>query len=299
MGPSRGRVALQAEPAEGGVPGTQAAASNPLDAGFDLAPLVRASPRPGVTEPERGQQMEDRRLGAPIGRGDPDEDVVGCGLRVLSGHVEVAVPVEEARVQELELRVMPAAAAVLLYEARVGIFGLGILVESLHVGVRRGRIEVEVALLHVLAVVSLRAPESEEALLEDRILAVPEREGETEPPFSVRDAEQSVLAPAVGAAASVIVRKVVPAGSVRRVVFADRSPLPLGEIRSPALPVLLPPGVFLQPAGLRARLRRVVPCGLLVGSSRDSHASSVTLERDARPARRSRVQSWGISATSQ
>ena len=51
------------------------------------------------------------------------------------------------------------------------------------------------------------------------------------------DAEQAVLAPAVGAAARVVVREVVPAVAVGRVVLAHRAPLPLGEVRPPALPV--------------------------------------------------------------
>src|SRR4029450_9751872 len=100
----------------------------------------------------------------------------------------------------------------------VGILALRVLVECLQVRVRGSPVEVEVALLHVLAVVALRARKAEEALLQDRVLPVPERESEAQPPLAVRDSEKPVLAPAVGAAARMVVREVVPAGPVRGVV---------------------------------------------------------------------------------
>src|SRR5206468_12751482 len=103
--------------------------------------------------------------------------------------------------------------------------------------------EVEVALLHVLAVVALGAREAEEALLQNGIAAVPEREREAQSALAIGDAEESVLAPPIGAAPRVIVREVVPRGAVRRVVFAHRAPLALGEVGPPALPILLAPGI--------------------------------------------------------
>jgi hypothetical protein len=54
----------------------------------------------------------------------------------------------------------------------------------------------------------------------------------------IGNAEQPVLAPSVGSATGVIVREVVPATTISRVVFAHGRPLPFGEIRSPAFPVL-------------------------------------------------------------
>jgi hypothetical protein len=57
------------------------------------------------------------------------------------------------------------------------------------------RVEVEVALLHVLAVIALAVREAEEPLLEDGILAVPQGQGEAEELPVVGDSPQSVLAP--------------------------------------------------------------------------------------------------------
>ena len=76
----------------------------------------------------------------------------------------------------------------------------------------RGRgIEVMPDLLHVLAVIALRVREPEEPLLQDRIAPVPQGEGEAQPAFAVGDAQQAILAPAIGAAARMLVRKIIPA----------------------------------------------------------------------------------------
>ena len=68
------------------------------------------------------------------------------------------------------------AAPVLRHQLAVGERRLRVLVEHLHVRVGRRAVEVEVVLLDVLAVVPLAVGEAEQPLLEDRILAVPERE---------------------------------------------------------------------------------------------------------------------------
>src|SRR5262249_16066539 len=102
---------------------------------------------------------------------------------------------------------------------------------------RRRRVEVVIKLLYILAVVALRASQSEEALLQDWIFRVPERECETKTALPICDAEQSVLAPAISAASRVIVRKIIPPISLRRIIFANCRPLSLGEVRPPAFPV--------------------------------------------------------------
>src|SRR5204863_3156772 len=105
------------------------------------------------------------------------------------------------------------------------------------------------ALLDVLAVVALLVGQAEEALLEDRVFAVPEGQGEAQAAFAVGQAEQAVFAPAVGPAVGVVEGEVVPGAAVGRVVLADGGPLALAEVRAPALPVPGAAGVLLQPAG--------------------------------------------------
>ena len=138
-----------------------------------------------------------------------------------------------------------------------GIRPLRILVEVLHVRVARHVVEVEVVLLHVLAVIALVAGQAEHPLLEDRVGAVPQREREAQLLLVVADAGDAVLAPAVGARARVVVRQVLPRGAVGAVVLAHRAPLPLGQVRAPQAP---------RRACSRAR-RRGVPLPRSTGSS--------------------------------
>src|SRR5262249_59134698 len=96
--------------------------------------------------------------------------------------------------------------------------------------------EVEVVLRHVLAVVALAVCQAEQPFLENRIGAVPERERETQKLAIVGDAGQSVFTPVVRARARLVVAEVAPCVAGSAVVFADRAPLPLGDVRSPFPP---------------------------------------------------------------
>src|SRR5204863_3629939 len=119
------------------------------------------------------------------------------------------------------------------------------------IGMGRGGIEIEVRLLHILAVVPFGAGQSEEPLLEDRIAPVPQCESEAKAPLAVADAEQTVFSPSVGPASRLVVREVVPHVAVRRVVLADRAPLALGQVGSPSLPVAFAATVLREPPGFR------------------------------------------------
>ncbi len=213
---------------------------------LDLAALVPAAPRPRVAKPERRQQVQLGRVGPAVGRRNADQDVVGIGLGVLYSDVEIPALVEDVGVGDLEFGIAPRAAAVFRDEQIVGVLGLRIFVERLQVRVRGGRIEIEINLLHVLRVVPLVAVEAEQPLLEDRVLAVPHREGKAQPALAIADAQEAVLAPAIGAAAGVIVREIIPALAGGRVILADRPPLPLGKIRTPPLPIGLAAMGLLQ-----------------------------------------------------
>src|SRR5206468_4210533 len=96
---------------------------------------------------------------------------------------------------------------------------------------------VVVKFLHVLAVIALAVGEAEEALLQNRVLAVPQRERKAEPALVVAHAGDSVFAPAIRAAASVVVREIIPRVALWRIILAHRAPLALGEIRPPTFPV--------------------------------------------------------------
>jgi hypothetical protein len=183
------------------------------------------------------EEVERGVRGAAVEGFDADDDVFGVGLGVFDDDVEVAVVVEEARVEQLVLgAVIAPAGAVLADQLRVGVLSLRVLVEELHVGVRGRRVEVEVILLDVLAVVALVAVEAEEALLQDRVAAVPECEREAEQLVAVAEAGEPVLAPAVSLRARQVVGEVVPRVAVGAVVLAHGAPRAFGDVRPPTPP---------------------------------------------------------------
>ena len=193
-------------------------------------------PGPLIAEPERRQDVQLGRLGAAVVDGDLDQDVFGRLLGVFDEHVEVAILVEHAGVEQFVLELVAAAAAAGLDEVGVGEGRLRILVEVLHVRMGRRAVEVEVVFLDILAVIALAVGQAEQAFLEDRVLAVPQGEREAEPLLVVGDAGQAVLAPAIGAGAGLVVAEVVPGVAAFAVVLADGSPLAFAEVRPPFLP---------------------------------------------------------------
>ena len=164
------------------------------------------------------------------------EDVLGVGLRVLDLDVEVTVLVEDSGVDELILELSLRPRPIRRHEIVVGISGLRVLVEVPHVGVGRRIVDVEVVLLYVLTVVPLGVGEAEHALLQDWILAVPHCERHAQVLLVVADPGYSVLTPAVGARASLVMREVAPGVAVVAVVLPNRAPLALAQIRPETTP---------------------------------------------------------------
>src|SRR5262249_8446082 len=158
-------------------------------------------------------------------------------------------------------RLSPAPAAVFLGQPRIRELLLRVLVEHLQVRVRRGGVEVVVQLLDVLTVAALGVGQAEEALLEDRVAAVPQGERQAQPLPGVADAGQAVLAPAVRPAARAGVGGASPRVPRRAVVLADGAPLPLAQVRPPAAPRLLAEAVLLEalPFGAPGRGRHEGP----------------------------------------
>ena len=136
--------------------------------------------------------------------------------------------------------------AILLGQPPVGEFGLRVLVEELHVGVSGRGVEVKIILLDVLAVIAFAAGETEKTLLEDWIFPVPKGEGEANVLVAIRNAPDAVFPPAIGAAARMVVGQVLPSGAVEAIILADRTPLALGEVGSPALPIRFVLAILFQ-----------------------------------------------------
>ena len=99
--------------------------------------------------------------------------------------------------------------------------------------------------------VALRVRQSEEAFLQDGVGLIPQGQGETELLLVVADAQQAVLAPAVGVRAGLVVREEILGRPAGRIILAHGAPLPFAEIGSPAVPRLPVLMRFLQPIVFR------------------------------------------------
>src|SRR5262249_40288213 len=115
----------------------------------------------------------------------------------------------------------------------------------------------EIILLDVLSVVALLICQAEHPLLEDGVLFIPERDGQANVLPVVTEAAQTVLVPAVGAAAGVVVGEVVPGVPVGAVVLAHGPPRALAQVGAPALPVCFPCFLFHQAVSLRVESHKV------------------------------------------
>lgn len=111
-----------------------------------------------------------------------------------------------------------------------------VLVEPALIAVRRQVIEVEIVLLDILPVVSLDVREAEQALLQDRMALVPQREREAQDLPLVAETAETVLTPTVGARSRRVMGEVRPGVAALAVVLPRGTPLPLAEIGSPSAP---------------------------------------------------------------
>src|SRR6516165_5011066 len=116
---------------------------------------------------------------------------------------------------------------------------------------RWGRVEIEVVLLDVLAVVTLAIGEAKEAFFDDRISSIPKCQREAQTLLLVGEASQTVLAPMVGARTRLIMAEVAPRVAIVAVVLAHGPPLALRQIGTPLLP-----RNFLLPCLLQSPLFR-------------------------------------------
>jgi len=159
------------------VAGDGGAGPAPHQEGTDRTRVID-TPGPHIPEPQGRQQRQRGFLRPGVAGCHPDAHVVGSGLGVIDGDLPVAVVVEHAGVEELVLGVVLGAGGIAGEQIAVGVFHLGIQIAPAHPGMGGRGVQVEPVLLHVLAVASLVAGETERSLLEDRVTAVPERKGQ-------------------------------------------------------------------------------------------------------------------------
>ena len=111
-----------------------------------------------------------------------------------------------------------------------------------------GGIEIVPDFFGVFAVVAFGVGQSKNSFFENGVAFVPEGEGEAESGVAVGDPEEAIFAPAIGAASGIVVGEVAPGIAVGRIIFADRSPLALGKVGTPAFPVGCPAFLFGESA---------------------------------------------------
>ena len=144
----------------------------PVPGGPQRGPgLIGVTPGPGVAEPGGGQHMEGFGLGPGVGDLDGHQQVIRAGLGVVHLGDPVPVAVERARVQQLVLRLVAAAAGVDIDQVLIRERALRVVVAPPVPGVAGHRVQVPPVLLDVLAVVALRAGQPERPLLQDRVAA--------------------------------------------------------------------------------------------------------------------------------
>src|SRR5262249_43612320 len=194
------------------------------------------APRPGVAEPKRRKHGHRAGPGPPVLERDRDRHISAGILGILTEKTKITSAIKDPGASSLKLNSLPPPTRVPADELPLGCGSLGVLVQVPHVRVRRRRVEVEVVFLHVLAVVAFAVGETEQPLLDDGILAVPQRQCEAKELLIIRDSSKAVLAPAIGTGTCLVVAEVVPRIAVGAVVLAHRSPLTLAQVGSPSFP---------------------------------------------------------------
>src|SRR5918995_494767 len=113
--------------------GQDGSSAGAAEHGLRRVALALSTPAPGISEPQRWEQMDRGGFGTTIGHCDADGDVVGTELGIFGDHIEVAALIEDAGIDQLELGFELAAFPVLPNEPLVGEFVLRVLVEGLEV----------------------------------------------------------------------------------------------------------------------------------------------------------------------
>src|SRR5260370_16951589 len=109
------------------------------------------------------------------------------------------------------------------------------------------RIEIEVLLLDVLAVIAFVPRQPKKPFLQNSIAPIPHRQAETNHLVPVAYTSDPVFAPPVCSRPRVIVREKLPRRAVGAVILPHLPPLPLPDIPPPPLPPPPPPSTPLHP----------------------------------------------------
>ncbi len=144
--------------------------------------------------------------------------------------------IKHPRVEQFVLHLIPPPRMAGLDQICVGVGGLRIFVEILHVRVSRRTVEIKVILLHVLAMITLTVGQAEQALFQNRVFSIPQGHREAQPLLVIGNSGQAVFAPAVRPRPGLVMTEVIPRIAPFAVVLSNRSPLAFAEVRPPLFP---------------------------------------------------------------
>jgi hypothetical protein len=163
--------------------------------------------------------MDCGRFRPAINHTDPDKQVFRSVLGIFYEDIEVAVFVEDTRLQQFVLHVATITPPVRLDQVVIGKLGLGVLVQILHVGMRGRAVKVEVVFLDIFTVVALTVRQTEQTLFKDGVLAIPKGHAEAQKLLVIAYAGKTILPPVIGTGSGLIMTEIVPGISVLAVVF--------------------------------------------------------------------------------
>ena len=170
--------------------------------------------------------MQRSSVRATVRDSHPDANVFRRGLGVLYEDIEVSTFIKDPSVFQFELWRMNATVSVFADQTFVRKCCLRILVESFGIRMSRRGIQIVVLFFDVFAVIAFVTINAKESLFQNRIATIPQGQSKAQATLTIRDTQQTIFAPAIRTASRLIVGKRCPWRAVRRLVFADRAPLP-------------------------------------------------------------------------
>jgi hypothetical protein len=84
--------------------------------------------------------------------------------------------------------------------------------------------------------IAFRVGETKQALFQNGIALIPEGKCQAQSLFDIAEAANAVFAPAIRAAARVIVRQIFPGVAVSAVILTHGAPLSFAQVRAPEFP---------------------------------------------------------------
>ena len=174
-------------------------------------------------------------------------NVLNVVFGIFNENVEISVFIKYSGIHNFKFRIVFSPDPVFLNQLFVREFILRILVQHFHIAVRWGRVKMIVKFFYILSMVALMAGQPKKSFFDHGVFSIPKSPGYTKFLFIIRNSSNSLFSPAIGLAFGLIMSDIVPGGSIGTIILSYCTPLTIGEVRTPLLPMFLPLPVFLKP----------------------------------------------------